>query len=303
MIGAILNATKGINENSKLKAEKIKLENEIQEINSFNRIEANIQDPYERLMVRNKFLMAQSIGNSANIFKWEKVKKEMVKNVEKLEEELKSMHATKLDIARIVTALTQLSTEFDMELTSREDKIEEHIEEFKNKQKNLTKIFNENLEELEKIKMKFRTNEELTNKITSIEKQKGHIKRTVENYIEILSEVQKEIEQLKISDNDINGILIKQDFSLQKLNIHIESIQSLTSAEFERISMRIDEQEKNCQQMLNNQQANLRNEVLKIDKQIAKQNRDTEELKKLVWKLTIPLYLASAGVITSLFLI
>ena len=203
MIGAILNATKGINENSKLKAEKIKLENEIQEINSFNRIEANIQDPYERLMVRNKFLMAQSIGNSANIFKWEKVKKEMVKNVEKLEEELKSMHATKLDIARIVTTLTQLSTEFDMELTSREDKIEEHIEEFKNKQKNLTKIFNENLEELEKIKMKFKTNEELTNKITSIEKQKGHIKRTVENYIEILSEVQKEIEQLKISDNDI----------------------------------------------------------------------------------------------------
>lgn len=303
MISAVINAAKGINDNSKLKAEKIKLENEIKKINTLNKIVNTIEEPYERLMAQNQFLMAQTLDDSINRFQWEKVKKGMTQNIESLEKELKHLNATKLDVARIVTTLSQLSKEFDLELSSRDNKIEENINVFKHQHNHLEQLFNEVLQEIDKLQHAITNNDRIEEKIKSIETQKDYLQKTINNYIEVLNNTQKDVERLKNAQSNTDEIINKQELTLQTIKLNLEKIQESTQYKIDDIHSKIDDHTKYCQQMFNNQQNNLRMAVEKIDNQMEKQNQSIQQLKKLTFKITIPLYVALAGIIAVLFLV
>lgn len=123
MIGAFINTVKGVKENSDLKKRLNEVNKQLSGIDSIDSIMEQIDNPYDRVIAKNQVLLAKyykkrtqhdSIAQLQS--EWEMVKKEMTANIEQTEQQLQQMAATKLDIARIVASLSQLSNEFDLEL-------------------------------------------------------------------------------------------------------------------------------------------------------------------------------------------
>ena len=158
MIGAIFNTYRGMKENKALKSRKDTLEKELNELDSIDKILVQIKDPYERVVAQNQLALAEYMnerqnGQSMQVIKnkWKVVKKQMIANIEATEAQLKNVQATKLDIARIVATLSQLSNELDLELeevkqrVSMNEGLRKKVEEFQDAQL-ITKVKNQSID-------------------------------------------------------------------------------------------------------------------------------------------------------------
>ncbi|MER1985315.1 MAG: hypothetical protein ABS948_05405 [Solibacillus sp.] len=123
MIGPLITIYKGRKTNNELKQRLAEVEQQLDGLDSIEELLARIEQPYDRVIAKNQLLLAnyyrqreQSMSLAEMKTRWEMVKEEMAATIQQTEQQLQEMSATKLDIARILASLTQLSNEFDLEI-------------------------------------------------------------------------------------------------------------------------------------------------------------------------------------------
>ena len=129
--GAIINTIKGTSDSIKLYKEIKDLDSKITTCSDIETYLKGLPS-LEHIEVYNDLLMAEYIIKRSNIQPnnineivslWERVKLNMNAELEKLEKELQSETANKLDIARLVATLTKISGELDKEILLFKDEL------------------------------------------------------------------------------------------------------------------------------------------------------------------------------------
>lgn len=141
MIGFLINGIKGIQANLQLKKRLEETEKQLNDIQSIENLFEQLDNPYDIVIAKNQFLLAkffqlQRKNTSTNQLKnaWERVKEEMFSNIQQTEQQLMELTANKLDIARIVASLSQLSNELDIELKQNNQLVESMMSRIDTKQ-------------------------------------------------------------------------------------------------------------------------------------------------------------------------
>ncbi|MFT4416049.1 hypothetical protein ACLM5H_19490 [Fredinandcohnia humi] len=262
VFGAIIQASKGISDNIKIKKQNEEVNLIIQKYSSRQKLIQEIDQLYDRTIVENQILFAEYLlkrseykNNPIKVQSlWEKVKLKMNDNIKKVEEQLNKESATKLDVAKLVTGLSQMSGEFDKELLIVKDVLSK--EKAKNEESSnlVAKLKNFVLEEINEI------NKESMNLQRNIYDQLDSKTRNLENkFKEEIDSLRKEVFN---NINELNENFIKETSSIQS-NIQLQN------------------------ELINSINSNIQNQLKKIEENNTKA---LEEQKKFTLKLIIPLY-------------
>lgn len=280
MIGILINSFRGIKTNNDLKKRLAESEQKLDGINSFDELLTRIDEPYNRVIAKNQFLLAEyyqkrekniSIAEIKTL--WEKVKKEMAANIQQTEQQLLEVSATKLDIARIVASLAQLTNEFDQELLTSKNVLEKEAAALKARAANHDAVLSEALQQISYV----------INKVTTDLQQTTAKQQQAMQYLEkritaVLSDVQQ-------------GFYAKTDELLQKVNAVSNDITLLEQS--------LDARIQKLQQKLHRQKSEWSARADIIDATIlAHANAN----KKSLIQWTVPLYVIVAGIMAKLFL-
>ncbi|MFZ3578012.1 hypothetical protein ACOI1D_08660, partial [Virgibacillus sp. DJP39] len=124
VIGAFLQGAKGIHDSKQLDKKNEEINRVLHKYSSREKFLRDIDDIFERIIAENQLLFADyMVKRSAykhdmkkNEKTWAKVKVKMNENIKQAEERLNREKATKLDVAKLITGLSQMSGEFDKEI-------------------------------------------------------------------------------------------------------------------------------------------------------------------------------------------
>ncbi len=266
MLGAFLQAAKGVIDNVSLKDKNRKLEQILEVYSNPSNIINEIEDPFDRTMSINQLIMAEymleRLAQEKDINKiktlWERAKTAMNENISNIEEELKKQKATKLDIARLITGLSQMSGEFDKELLS------------------LSNSYDQEANHIKKLEER-------------VEKQQTQYEAMQNN----------NEENLKNTKNELNSAInrLNEDYqsSIQKLKNESEQNVEKLEKELGFIHDQLSSNIRLLEESLENHQ----NQLVEVAKQIEgriillqnEQEETTKNQKNLILKLTIPLYI------------
>ncbi len=140
-IGPFVRIFRGSVETAKIRYDIKNLNKRIEEYSEPNAY-INKLAGLDRIEAQNNLIMAEYILNRSKIDNlpskankmielWERTKIVMNAKIMEAQTELKSMGATKLDIARLITSLTQISGEFDKELISIKGEVDKELASIK----------------------------------------------------------------------------------------------------------------------------------------------------------------------------
>lgn len=307
MIGPLINGYKGIKTNSDLKKRLAETEQQLDGIHSIEELLGRIDEPYNRVIAKNQFLLAeyyqqreQNMSLAEMKIIWEMVKEEMATNIQQTEQQLQEVSATKLDIARIVASLAQLSNEFDLELQALGQESENP--------------------DLEAIMMELQNHpvfQKLQTTVTIKSAELRLLKEDMQNFIAQLTEIKKKQLDLSTLSNTMHGDIFELHTSGRKLEREAavlktrvanldatlsEALQQVNAAReaITLLEQSVDARLQKLQQQLHKQKSELLARADTIDAAILAQ---AKAQKKSLMQWTVPLYVLVAGIIATLYLL
>lgn len=328
MIGALVNTYRGFKDNHELKNRRYILERELSTNDSIDKILDQMEDPFERILAKNQLTLAEFMNERQNDQSmkqmkkmWEMVKKQMTANIQATEEQLNNVNATKLDIARIVTTLTQLSNELDLELEDVRQRIplnrnlQIKLEDLQNhpliislkKQSGKQQIdllkFKQDITQFTQEYHQFKTqyNKDFGENRNSVFLLKFQLKNSTERIADLeekLLDHTVATDQLEKVMNNRMAQLKKQDEGiLSKVDSVIKELYT-TMDELNELKKVVDIRTSKIESLLQDQYQQWTTHAHKLEQSIQEHSRHT---KMTLLKLTVPLYVIVLGIIIFLF--
>lgn len=328
MIGALVNTYRGFKDNHDLKNRRYILERELSTNDSIDKILDQMEDPFERILAKNQLTLAEFMNERQNDQSmkqmkkmWEMVKKQMTANIQATEEQLNNVNATKLDIARIVTTLTQLSNELDLELEDVRQRIplnrnlQIKLEDLQNhpliislkKQSGKQQIdllkFKQDITQFTQEYHQFKTqyNKDFGENRNSVFLLKFQLKNSTERIADLeekLLEHTVATDQLeKVMNNRMTQLKKQDEGILSKVDSVIKELYT-TMDELNELKKVVDIRTSKIESLLQDQYQQWTTRAHKLDQSIQEHSRHT---KMTLLKLTVPLYVIVLGIIIFLF--
>ncbi|WP_342533865.1 hypothetical protein MHB40_03025 [Lysinibacillus sp. FSL K6-0057] len=328
MIGALVNTYRGFKDNHELKNRRYILERELSTNDSIDKILDQMEDPFERILAKNQLTLAEFMNERQNDQSmkqmkkmWEMVKKQMTANIQATEEQLNNVNATKLDIARIVTTLTQLSNELDLELEDVRQRIplngnlQIKLEDLQNhpliislkKQSGKQQIdllkFKQDITQFTQEYHQFKTqyNKDFGENRNSVLLLKFQLKNSTERIADLeekLLEHTEATDQLeKVMNNRMTQLKNQDEGILSKVDSVIKELYT-TMDELNELKKVVDIRTSKIESLLQDQYQQWTTRAHKLDQSIQEHSRHT---KMTLLKLTVPLYVIVLGIIIFLF--
>lgn len=328
MIGALVNTYRGFKHNHELKKHRYILERELSTNDSIDKILDQMEDPFERVLAKNQLTLAEFMNERQNdqsmkqIKKmWEMVKKQMTANIQATEEQLNNVNATKLDIARIVTTLTQLSNELDLELEDVRQRVplnrnlQIKLEDLQNhpliislkKQSGKQQIdllkFKQDINQFTQEYHQFKTqyNKDFGENRNSVFLLKFQLKNSTEQIAELekkLLEHTVATDQLEeVMNNRMTQLKNQDEGILSKIDSVMKELYN-TMDELNELKKVVDIRTSKIETLLQDQYQQWTTRAHKLDQSIQEHTRHT---KMTLLKLTVPLYVIVLGIIIFLF--
>ncbi|QSB12293.1 hypothetical protein JTI58_12065 [Lysinibacillus fusiformis] len=328
MIGALVNTYRGFKDNHDLKNRRYILERELSTNDSIDKILDQMEDPFERILAKNQLTLAEFMNERQNDQSmkqmkkmWEMVKKQMTANIQATEEQLNNVNATKLDIARIVTTLTQLSNELDLELEDVRQRIplnrnlQIKLEDLQNhpliislkKQSGKQQIdllkFKQDITQFTQEYHQFKTqyNKDFGENRNSVLLLKFQLKNSTERIADLeekLLEHTVATDQLeKVMNNRMTQLKKQDEGILSKVDSVIKELYT-TMDELNELKKVVDIRTSKIESLLQDQYQQWTTRAHKLDQSIQEHSRHT---KMTLLKLTVPLYVIVLGIIIFLF--
>lgn len=328
MIGALVNTYRGFKDNHELKNRRYILERELSTNDSIDKILDQMEDPFERILAKNQLTLAEFMNERQNDQSmkqmkkmWEMVKKQMTANIQATEEQLNNVNATKLDIARIVTTLTQLSNELDLELEDVRQriplngKLQIKLEDLQNhpliislkKQSGKQQIdllkFKQDITQFTQEYHQFKTqyNKDFGENRNSVLLLKFQLKNSTERIADLeekLLEHTEATDQLeKVMNNRMTQLKNQDEGILSKVDSVIKELYT-TMDELNELKKVVDIRTSKIESLLQDQYQQWTTRAHKLDQSIQEHSRHT---KMTLLKLTVPLYVIVLGIIIFLF--
>lgn len=322
MIGSFLQTAKGVKDNHQLKEGNRKLTEKLEEFTNPENVLRGIEGPFEQTVARNQLVMAEymavrlaNVNSCEEILElWERVKMAMNENIQRVEEQLRQETATKLDIMRFATGLTQLSGEFDKELlliNEKEKELEGKVKQLESAvmsrpvdQGSLHKTVDELIDKIKALgetdKKWVRQTKQLNDALITLSQQQ---KRDREGSVLLKEELIRKIDSLK------------EQSQLELADAKKQYIQSLQSAQEENFKERkaLEKWLKDASSQvwmkvhllednLRLQKEQLTEASSMFDARMLRMQREQKEMvenqKGLLLKLTVPLYVAISGILS-----
>lgn len=328
MIGALVNTYRGFKDNHELKNRRYILERELSTNDSIDKILDQMEDPFERILAKNQLTLAEFMNERQNDQSmkqmkkmWEMVKKQMTANIQATEEQLNNVNATKLDIARIVTTLTQLSNELDLELEDVRQRIplnrnlQIKLEDLQNhpliislkKQSGKQQIdllkFKQDITQFTQEYHQFKTqyNKDFGENRNSVLLLKFQLKNSTERIADLeekLLEHTVATDQLeKVMNNRMTQLKKQDEGILSKVDSVIKELYTIMD-ELNELKKVVDIRTSKIESLLQDQYQQWTTRAHKLDQSIQEHSRHT---KMTLLKLTVPLYVIVLGIIIFLF--
>jgi DNA repair exonuclease SbcCD ATPase subunit len=249
VLGAFLQGAKGIRDSKQLDKKNEDIDRVLHKYSSREKFLQDIDDIFERSIAENQLLIADYMIKRTEYKHdmkkmektWAKVKIKMNENIKQVEEQLNREKATKLDVAKLITGLSQMSGEFDKEL--------EHLKQEYTKDKGLIEQTNSSVTDLKafvtnELKDKEQSVQNLeqtvNTKVTQLDKRIDYTWTEIQSKLNTsLNQVSDQIKEVKkeaarsnkvLADN-INDLsegfkVTTQQFEL-KLNVQSEYMKSV----------------------------------------------------------------------------
>ncbi len=252
---------------------------------------------------------------------WEMVKKQMTANIQATEEQLNNVNATKLDIARIVTTLTQLSNELDLELEDVRQRVplnrnlQIKLEDLQNhpliislkKQSGKQQIdllkFKQDINQFTQEYHQFKTqyNKDFGENRNSVFLLKFQLKNSTEQIAELekkLLEHTVATDQLEeVMNNRMTQLKNQDEGILSKIDSVMKELYN-TMDELNELKKVVDIRTSKIETLLQDQYQQWTTRAHKLDQSIQEHTRHT---KMTLLKQTVPLYVIVLGIIIFLF--
>jgi DNA repair exonuclease SbcCD ATPase subunit len=289
VLGAFLQGAKGIRDSKQLDKKNEDIDRVLHKYSSREKFLQDIDDIFERSIAENQLLIADYMIKRTEYKHdmkkmektWAKVKIKMNENIKQVEEQLNREKATKLDVAKLITGLSQMSGEFDKEL--------EHLKQEYTKDKGLIEQTNSSVTDLKafvtnELKDKEQSVQNLeqtvNTKVTQLDKRIDYTWTEIQSKLNTsLNQVSDQIKEVKKEAARSNKVLA------DNINDLSEGFK-VTTQQFE---LKLNDQSKNMKSV---------NDNLKKQLAIMKSNhaQSLKEQRKFMLKLIIPLY--SISVVT-----
>jgi hypothetical protein len=286
VIGAFLQGAKGIYDSKQLDKKNDEINRVLHKYSSREKFLRNIDDVFDRTIAENQLLIADYMVKRSvykhdmkkTVKTWEKVKVKMNENIKQVEEQLNREKATKLDVAKLITGLSQMSGEFDKEIERLK---QEYVID-----KSLIEQTNSSVTDL-----KAYVTNELKDKEQSVQKLDQAVKTKI-------SQLDKKI------DDSWQEIQIKLNTSLNQVSDQIKDVKKEATRSNKALSDNINDlsegfkvKTQEFELMLNVQSGYMKsvNEDLKKQLALMKSNhaQALKEQRSFMLKIIIPLYSVS----------
>lgn len=289
VLGAFLQGAKGIRDSKQLDKKNEDIDRVLHKYSSREKFLQDIDDIFERSMAENQLLIADYMIKRTEYKHdmektdkaWAKVKIKMNENIKQVEEQLNREKATKLDVAKLITGLSQMSGEFDKEL--------EHLKQEYTKDKGLIEQTNSSVTSLKAF---------VTNELKDKEQSVQNLEQTVNRKVTLLdkridytwTEIQSKLNtSLNQVSDQIKEVKKEAAHSNKVLSDNINDLSEGFKVTTQQFELKLNDQSKYMKSV---------NDDLKKQLALMKSNhaQSLKEQRRFMLKLIIPLY--SISVVT-----
>ncbi len=289
VLGAFLQGAKGIRDSKQLDKKNEDIDRVLHKYSSREKFLQDIDDIFERSMAENQLLIADYMIKRTEYKHdmektdktWAKVKIKMNENIKQVEEQLNREKATKLDVAKLITGLSQMSGEFDKEL--------ERLKQEYTKDKGLIEQTNSSVTSLKAF---------VTNELKDKEQSVQNLEQTVNTKVTLLdkridytwTEIQSKLNtSLNQVSDQIKEVKKEAARSNKVLSDNINDLSEGFKVTTQQFELKLNDQSKYMKSV---------NDDLKKQLAVMKSNhaQSLKEQRKFMLKLIIPLY--SISVVT-----
>ncbi|RYI26669.1 MULTISPECIES: hypothetical protein [Bacillus] len=289
VLGAFLQGAKGIRDSKQLDKKNEDIDRVLHKYSSREKFLQDIDDIFERSMAENQLLIADYMIKRTEYKHdmektdkaWAKVKIKMNENIKQVEEQLNREKATKLDVAKLITGLSQMSGEFDKEL--------EHLKQEYTKDKGLIEQTNSSVTSLKAF---------VTNELKDKEQSVQNLEQTVNTKVTLLdkridytwTEIQSKLNtSLNQVSDQIKEVKKEAAHSNKVLSDNINDLSEGFKVTTQQFELKLNDQSKYMKSV---------NDDLKKQLALMKSNhaQSLKEQRRFMLKLIIPLY--SISVVT-----